>query len=85
MQQQELHQGFPHLAPGHHSVHKTVFLLIFRPLEALWQGLPNGLLNDPWAGKANEGAGLCQNDVAQGGKAGRHAAGSGICEHGYIQ
>ena len=82
---QQLGQGVPHLQPGHHRVHKAVFFLELRPLEALRQGLADGLLDDPGTGKADQGTGLRQNDVPQGGKAGRDPAGGGVCQDRDIQ
>ena len=69
MEPQQLGQGVPHLKAGYHRVHKAVLLLELRPLETLRQGLADGLLDDPGTGKADQGTGLRQNDVPQGGKA----------------
>lgn len=49
---QQSSQRIPHLAPGHHGIHKTVLHLKFRPLKALRQRFADGLLNDPGPGKA---------------------------------
>ena len=77
--------GVPHLRPGDHLVHKAMLLLVLRPLEALRQSLANGLLDNPGTGKANEGSGLRQNDVPQGGKAGGDPAGGGVGEDGDLK
>ena len=60
MEPQQLGQGVPHLKARHHRVHKAVLLLELRPLEALRQGLADGLLDDPGTGKADQSAGLRQ-------------------------
>ena len=62
----------------------SIFLEL-RPLEALRQGLADGLLDDPGTGKADQGAGLGQDDVAQGGETGGDAAGGGVRENGDVQ
>ncbi len=82
---QQTGEGVPQLHPGHHRVHKAVLHLKLRPLEALRQGLADGLLDDPGTGKADQRAGLGQDDVAQGGEAGGDAAGGGVREHGDVQ
>ena len=51
MEPQQLGQGVPHLKARHHRVHKAVLLLELRPLEALRQGLADGLLDDPGTAK----------------------------------
>ena len=78
-------QVFLLLPSGNHSVHKALFQLELCPLEACRQLLPDGLLNDQGAGKANQGLGLRQGDVRIHGKAGGNAAGGGVCEDGDIQ
>ena len=46
----------------------------FRTLEPFRQLLPNGLLNNPGTRKTNQRMRLCQDNVAQHGKAGRDAS-----------
>ena len=55
MQGQQLAQNGPPLVPGDDAVQKAVVQQILRPLEALGQLLPDGLFNDPGAGKADQG------------------------------
>ena len=57
MEPQEEGEGLPHLAPGDDPVHKAVLLQVFRALEALGQGLADGLLDDPGPREADEGPG----------------------------
>ena len=80
MEPQQTAQSVPHLGAGHHRVHEAVLHLELRTLEAFRQRLADGLLDDPGTRKADEGAGLRQDDVAQGGEAGGDAAGGGIKE-----
>ena len=51
---QQLDQRRAQLAAGHHLVHKAVLQLELAALEALGQGLADGLLNDAGPGKADE-------------------------------
>ena len=64
MEPQQLGQGVPHLKARHHRVHKAVLLLELRPLEALRQGLADGLLNDTGPGEADKRTGFGQNNVS---------------------
>ena len=54
-------------------------------LESGRQLFADGLFNDPGPGKTDQRTGLCQHDVAKAGKAGGHAAGSGVGEHTDVQ
>ncbi len=62
-----------------------MILLKLTALKTLGQGLTDGLLDDPWPGKTNEGVRLSQGDVPQHGKAGRHPAGGGVGEVGDVK
>ena len=53
---------------------------VFRALEALGKLLADGLLDDPRAGKADEGTWLGHLDIAEHGIGGGHAAGRRIGE-----
>ena len=75
MEPEQLGKRLPHLRAGDHCIYKTVLFLILCPLEALRQSFADGLLNDPGTGKADECAGLSENDVSQRGEAGGDAAG----------
>ena len=75
MECQQLGQCVPQLSAGDDLIHEAVLLQIFRPLKAVGQLLTDGLPDDPGTGKADEGAGLGQGDVAQRGEAGGDAAG----------
>ena len=76
MELQDLDQGIPQLAAGHHLIHKAVLHLELAALESGRQLFANGLLNDPRTCKADQRARLCQHDVAKACKAGRHTAGA---------
>ena len=62
VQAQQFGDGGPHLAPGDDPVYKAVLLQVLRALEPLRQSLSDGLLDDPGAGKADEGPRLRQGD-----------------------
>jgi hypothetical protein len=51
-------------------------------LEAFGQVLAHGLLDHARAGKADQGAGLGDHQVAHEGEAGRHAAHGRVGQHG---
>ncbi len=58
------------LPPAHDFIHKPVASQKLRRLEILRQLLLDGPFDDPSPRKPDEGPGLCQDDVPQGGKAG---------------
>ena len=60
--------------PLHNLIHKSMLQQKFRTLEPFRQLLPNGLLNNPGTRKTNQRMRLCQDNVAQHGKAGRDAS-----------
>ena len=70
MESQQKGEGLLHLAPGDDLVHEAVLLQVLGALEALRQLLPDGLLDDPGPGEADEGAGLGQGHIAQRGEGG---------------
>ena len=62
-----------------------MLLLELRPLETLRQGLADGLLDDPGTGKADQSAGLRQDDIAQRGETGSDPTSGGVRKDGNIQ
>ena len=77
MELQDLDQGIPQLAAGHHLIHKAVLHLELAALEPGGQFFTDGLLDDAGSGKTDQRPGLGQHDVAKAGKAGGDAAGGG--------
>ena len=58
----------------HNPIHKSVLLKKFCPLESFRKLLPYGLFNHTRTRKTNQRMRLCQDNVAQHGKAGRDAS-----------
>ena len=54
MQAQQPGKGRPQLGAGDDLVQKAVLLQVFRALEALGQGLTDGLLDYPGTGKTDQ-------------------------------
>jgi len=67
-----------------YGVEEAFFQQEFGALEAFGKLLADGLLNHAGAGKADQGAGLGNVEVAEHGKAGGDAASGGIGEHGDV-
>jgi len=63
-------------------VEEAVLQEKLRPLEAFRQLLADGLLDHPGAGETDQRVRFGDVEVAQHGKAGGHATGGGIGEHG---
>lgn len=64
----------------HHHVEHAVFHQVLGALEALGQGLTDGGLDHPLAGKADQGPGFGDVDVADHGEGGGDAAGGRVGE-----
>ena len=62
-----------------------MLLEVFGRLEAVGQFFAQGLLDHPTAGKADQGLGLGQDQVAEHGEAGRDAARGGVGEQGDVK
>ena len=73
--------GLAHLVAVHHHVDHAMFQQIFGALEAFRQFFADGLLDHALAGKADQGAGLGNMDVAQHGIGGGDAAGGRMGQH----
>ena len=65
----------------HDHVDHAVLEQVFRPLESLGQLLPDGLLDHPRAGEADNRPRLGDGDVAEHGEGRGNAAGGRIREH----
>lgn len=63
-----------------YGVEEAVFEEELGALEAFWEFLADGLLDDAWAGEADEGAGFGDVEVAEHGEAGGDAAGGGVSQ-----
>ena len=64
-----------------YHIYKTVLQKELCSLKALGQLLSDGLLDDPGACKADQGMRLCDNNIAQHGKACSHSACGWICKY----
>ena len=69
----------------HDLIHKTVCQLELGSLEALRELLADRLLDDTRTRKSNQRSRLCQDDIAQGRKACRYAAGGRIRHKAYVE
>src|ERR1700737_656415 len=63
----EIGESGPQLVAVHDHVHHPMLLQIFGTLEAVWQFLADGLLDDTGAGKPDERTGFCEVHIPQHG------------------
>ena len=73
------------IVPLHNVIQHTVLQEELRPLEALGKLLSDGLLNHSRACKSDQSSRLSQNQIAQHGKACRHAPRGRVREDGNIE
>ena len=85
MEPHQSSQGRLQFRPGNDEIDEAVVLQVFGGLESIGQFFAQGLFNHPAAGKADQGLGFGQDEVAEHGKAGRDAAGGGVGEQGDIK
>ncbi len=78
-------QGVAHAAAGDDQVEEAVLEEELGALEVFGQFLGNGALDDAPAGKADQRAGLRDQEVAEAGEAGGDAAGRRVGEHGDVE
>ena len=85
MQFQDQRKNIPHRASFNNSVEKSMFQKKFRSLEALRQFLTYSLFNDSRAGKSDQWAWLCKDNISKHGKACCNATGSRVCQHRCVE
>src|SRR3989475_3427632 len=84
-QAEELRQPLAHLLAVHDPVDHPVLEEELAPLKPLRQLLTDGLLDHARSGEADQRARLGEDDVAEEGKGGRHAAGGRVEQHADVR